>query len=257
MAQVNRETLKSYFRAGSRPTGKQFEDLIDSMSNVIDDGLARTEQDGLKLAPLHVSGAVLEFFRNIQDTYPIWKVVVDTETHALSIIDCESGKPAVTLTPGKPVFIRNGLLSDEGLTAKSFSGNYRSDETADRQVAADGKWHTIPLSGAGEQDGCRAYRIVAGYGKSESGDYALLEATAMHCYGKKKRIRTLSSWIGCLCRRIRLRWHTENGRTVLQIRTRRNYGKDVRLRYRVTELWNDYYMNRKLPQQHDEDEPIA
>lgn len=246
MTKVNRETLKSYFRSGSRPDDSQFVDLIDSVPNIIDDGIARSDKEGLKLAPTGGKGSVLEFFRDIQDDLPAWKITLDPAGGILSLVDSEDN-PVVTFSPGEPVRVHAGIESYLGISAPGFSGNFRRQQVIDRPAKADGRWHTVPLIEAGEKDGCRAYRIVAGCGKGSTGKYALLEATAMHCCGKKRRIRTVSSWIGCRFHRIRLRWHTENGQTVLQIRTRRNYGDSVVIRYRVTEIWSDYNMDQNYP----------
>jgi len=42
MAQVNRATLKTYFETGDKPTQGQFENLIDSVPNLVDDGVPST-----------------------------------------------------------------------------------------------------------------------------------------------------------------------------------------------------------------------
>lgn len=246
MTKVNRETLRSYFRSGSRPTGEQFEDLIESVPNIIDDGIARSDGEGLKLAPINGKGAVLEFFRDIQDDRAAWKITIDPVVGTLSLVN-ENDDPVLTFNSGDPVRVHTGIESYGGVSAPGFTGTFRQSRIIDRPAKADGRWHTLPLAEQEERDGCRAYRIIAGCGKPATGKYALLEATAIQCCGKKRRIRTTSSWIGCRLHRIRLRWHTENGQTVLQIRTRKNYGDSVTIRYQVTELWSDYYMTRDYP----------
>lgn len=47
----NRNTLKSYFRSGNNPNESQFEDLIDSVPNLVDDGMERTERMDLCFLP--------------------------------------------------------------------------------------------------------------------------------------------------------------------------------------------------------------
>lgn len=42
MAKTNRRTLKEYFSPGKKPDSSQFADLIDSMLNIVDDGLVKT-----------------------------------------------------------------------------------------------------------------------------------------------------------------------------------------------------------------------
>lgn len=82
--------------------------------------------------------------------------------------------------PGMDIRI-NGSLS-----ATRFDGAIRG------KFPADDEWHTLQIP----TEGCRAYRIMAGCGKLKSGQYALVEATAIHCYGKHRKIRTNQSWFG-------------------------------------------------------------
>lgn len=246
MPQVNRETLKEYFKDGNRPAGQHFQDLIDSMLNILDDGLNRSDQEGLKLSPLNSKGTVLEFFRDIQDSHPVWKVNLDAEKRTLSIVDGETDKPLITLTPGKPVRVHTDIEVEGGISARFFRGNYTSEKSWCSVVKADGQWHTIPLIPNNQRDGCRAYRVVAGCGKTGFGKYSLLDATAMHCYGRHRKIRGTYSWFGVHFNRLQLRWHKEGINWVLQIRTRSNYGENVLIRYQITQIWSDYYMNNGI-----------
>lgn len=244
MTKVNRETLKKYFSAGSRPTVTQFADLVDSVPNIVDDGMARTDKNGLKLSPLNQEGSVIEFYKDIQDNHPVWKIALKSDT---SLVISQRGEemPVLTLSPDGPVRIHSDVEIEGAVSARSFTGNYARKSILSQTAKADGQWNTVPLRDDKEKDGCRAYRIMAGCGKCNHGKYALLEATAMHCYGKKKRIKTTQSWFGTHFNRIQLRWHEENGQLQLQIRSRSNYGENTTIRYHVTELWNDYYMNRE------------
>lgn len=246
MPQTNRETLKEYFKEGSRPTSQHFRDLIDSMLNIVEDGLDRSDKEGLKLSPLHGKGPVLEYFRDIQDSKPIWKVILDTGNRTLSIVNGEDDKPMITLSPDRPIRIHNDVEIEGSLSAHRFCGNYTQSQNWCSTAKANGAWHTIPLMQKNERDGCRAYHIVAGCGKIGHGKYSLLDATAIHCYGQHKKIKGTHSWFGIHFNRIQLRWHKEGLNLVLQIRTRCNYGEDIFIRYQVAEIWNDYYMNREI-----------
>jgi len=44
MAEQTRTTLKTYFETGDTPTESQFADLIDSVSNITDDGILTSEK---------------------------------------------------------------------------------------------------------------------------------------------------------------------------------------------------------------------
>ena len=202
MAKTNRETLKGYFGSGRIPTGRHFEDLVDSMLNIVDDGMSKSAGNGLQLSPLEEKGPVLEFFGNILDESPLWRVVELTGT----------------------------------VKAAGFVGNYNSGE-----VPANGEWYDITGEPEGELPGCRAYRVIAGCGKKGKGKYALLEATALHCYGSHRRIRSMQSWFGIHFNRLRLRWYKHGETWRLQIRTRCDYGEEARIRFQVSELWQDHY----------------
>lgn len=246
MPQVNRETLKEYFKAGTRPSGQQFKDLIDSMLNILDDGLDRSDKEGLKLSPLDNKGSVLEFFRDIQDAAPLWKIIVETGTRSLIIADGETDRPVITLSPDRPIRLHTDVEVEGGISANYFRGNYTENKSWCSVAKADGKWHTVPLLRNNQRDGCRAYHIVAGCGKTGYGKYALLDAIAMHCYGRHKKIKSTNSWFGVHFNRIQLRWCKEDKNLVLQIRTRSNFGDNVFIRYHIEETWNDYYMNREI-----------
>lgn len=250
MTKVNRETLKKYFSAGNRPTVSQFTDLVDSVPNIVDDGMARTDKNGLKLSPLNQEGSVIEFYKDIQDNYPVWKITLNSNM-SLTVSQHNEKMPALTLYPNGPIKIQTDVEIDGTVAARGFTGNYARNSILSQTAKANGQWNTIPLREDKEKDGCRAYRIMAGCGKCNHGKYALLEATAMHCYGKRKRIKTTQSWFGTHFNRIKLRWYEENGHLQLQIRTRSNYGENAAIRYYITELWNDYYMNQESAQLKD------
>ena len=104
-----------------------------------------------------------------------------------------------------------------------------------------GGWYDITGEPEGELPGCRAYRVIAGCGKKGKGKYALLEATALHCYGSHRRIHSMQSWFGIHFNRLRLRWYKRGETWRLQIRTRCDYGEEARIRFQVSELWQDHY----------------
>lgn len=92
-------------------------------------------------------------------------------------------------------------------------------------------------------EGCRAYRIMAGCGKLKSGQYALVEATAIHCYGKHRKIRTNQSWFGSFFNKIKFRWYGPGQKCKLQIRSGRDYGDNIFVCFQITDLWKDYRMD--------------
>jgi len=238
MAKANRETLKGYFGDGKRPTGSQFGDLVDSMLNIVDDGLNRQEGGGLQLSPLEESGPVLEFFSGILDEKPLWEVRIDREREVLEIAAGGEEKPVFSLFRDGRMVLDGRVEVDGPVKASSFQGGYRCGE-----IPADGAWHDITEEDAEELSGCRAYRVMAGCGRKGKGKYALAEVTAMHCYGKRRRVYYRQSWFGMHFNRLKVRWHRTGKAWRLQLRTRCDYGEGVLVRYRVTELWQDYFMN--------------
>jgi hypothetical protein len=63
MSLQNRETLKSYFKKGQLPSEGNFNDLIDSLINKIDDGMSKTVDEGLMLSPIGESKKLLSLYR--------------------------------------------------------------------------------------------------------------------------------------------------------------------------------------------------
>lgn len=236
MAKANRETLKGYFKSGRIPTEEQFEALIDSMLNIVDDGMNKSAGNGLQLSPLGEGGNVLQFFGNILDRQPLWTVRIDNRNGNMEV--CRGGEEErrMIFRPGGEIEVQGDLLLKGKIEARAFIGNYNRGETE-----ADGQWHDITCEPDDEPAGCRAYRVMAGCGKKGEGRYALLESTAMHCYGNHRKIRGVQSWFGRHFNRLRLRWNKHGDSWRLQIRSRCDYGEGVKIRFQVTELWQDYF----------------
>ena len=69
-----RESLKHFFKKGKFPSEVHFSHLIDSSVNKLDDGFAKSEEDGLQLAPQGKSDRLISFFKHINDTHPEWQI---------------------------------------------------------------------------------------------------------------------------------------------------------------------------------------
>lgn len=231
MPRTNRNTLKEYFKRGKMPEERHFYELIDSAINIVDDGINKTPDDGLRLSPLKKDGPVIGIFKNIQDNRPAWQLSLDANGRLL-IRQEDEETPLIVLSPDKKIELNqphtdvhiNGQLS-----AQAFNGEIQG------KFPANGEWHTFDIP----TEGCRAYRIMAGCGKIKCGQYALVQATAMHCYGKHRKIRTTQSWFGSFFNRIKFRWHGYGQKCKLQIRTNRDYGADIHICFQITDLWND------------------
>ena len=72
-----RRTLKIKFQKGNLPTEASFAALIDSMVNIMDDGLNKSEDFGFEIAPQGESKNLLSFFKNLEEkSTPLWQFIV-------------------------------------------------------------------------------------------------------------------------------------------------------------------------------------
>lgn len=74
--EVNRKTLKSYFVSGSVPTEKEFATLIDSVSNIVEDGKVKIGVNGLILYPQDdIRKGVIEIYDD-KNQKPWWTIAI-------------------------------------------------------------------------------------------------------------------------------------------------------------------------------------
>ena len=237
MPKKNRSTLKEYFKKGCLPSEEQFGDLIDSTLNIIDEGFDKTPESGLKITQIGEDSRLISFYRNIDIKSPIWSITVDTAKKQL-LFNAEDDKSVLALDPAGRIGINKGdpnyTLDVEGIiAAKGRIGRYKEGT-----VPADGQWHPV----VEKLDGCRAYEIMAGVGKKKSGKYALLHAFALSTFNAKSRIASHQAYYHSRCDRIKLRWRGEQHDYALEMRTCCCYGDDITIKYSITELWFDYFM---------------
>lgn len=260
MAKKNRNTLKNYFKIGRLPSQEQFGDLIDSMLNVIDEGFDKSAEEGFKISQLGDSGKLISFYENILQKSPVWSIRLDLKTGNLFIdsiaSEKEERKAVLSLGPEGKIGINKKdpefEIDVEGVVAASG----RIGRKGEKEVAADGQWHDItePLSG------CHAFEIMAGVeGGKGSGKYALLHAFALNAFNAKESIlRRIFSRIFCLpdskityhqahygsrCNRLKLRWNGESRAYSLQLKTNCCYGDGISVKYYLTKLWFDPFVN--------------
>jgi hypothetical protein len=238
----NRETLKEFFRKGKMPAEGNFEALIDSMVNRIDDGFSKSMDHGMMLSPEGSSKSLMSFFRSIEQKNPAWTFSIDADDHHRGMSFLEPGPQG-----GVRLFLQEGgnvgvgtiepkyKLEVNGFAA--MKGRVGSFSTG--TIPADGKWHDI----VGDLNGCQAFEIVARVGQHGSGRYALLYATAASTFGRSKsRITKMQAHYGWWWNKMKIRWRGTTFSYGLQIRSRRNYGKEFVIHYHVTKLWGDEEM---------------
>lgn len=239
---LNRESLKAIFSNGNRPDANSFGSLIDSMMNKVEDGISKSDEDGLILAPeLSESDRLISFFSKIEDEVPAWSIELAQDgVEGLGIVENISLKEK----KDRLFFRKNGNvgigtnspitnLEVKGITGiESRIGTYKIGT-----VAADGKWHDILTN----LNDCNAFEIVArAGGQKRAGKYALLHALALTTYGNSRnRIRCTQAHYGWWWHKIALRWTGSTFNYRLQMRTRTNYGAGYNINYHITKLWDD------------------
>jgi len=242
MALLNRITLKNFFRKGTVPTETHFADLIDSSINIVEDGIARSVEDGFRIAPMGYSRRLLSFYESSQAARPDWSISLnEASTRGLSFRDAE-GNHRFVLKNGGNVGI--GLSNPESrLEVKGFVAmEGRKGTFASGSVPADAHWHDI----LGGLDGVHALEIVAQVaGNKGSGRYALIHAIAVATFGgflSRWSIRKTAAHYGGFLNGLQLRWIGSLNNYALQVRTRRHYGLNDRsaepfaIQFHVTSL---------------------
>jgi hypothetical protein len=266
--QQNRKTLKDYFRAGSQPTSAQFEQLIESTLNMLDDGFSCSRENGVEFSVKGDNDRLLSLFRKSQQMGdPDWAITCRNQDGNLSFVNAKDAshnnstgsagsqdKEILTLTNESMV----GINNVDPAFQLDVKGTVRSDGRFGRtgQVSADGKPHPI----TGTLHGCHALEVVAGVGFKKTGRYGMIHAIAMNAFnptgwlnlfGSPKKIRCSHSWYLSRADRIKLNWvavkdDQDSHAYRLELKTLRDYGDDVQVRYSVTELWHYPFMDDTL-----------
>lgn len=247
MPQKDRQTLKNLFRKGSLPTQSSFADIIDSSINKIDDGFSKSMDEGLMLSPIGESNQVLSVYKKITDKTPEWKInlkelsTATDQQELLMFIHKNNSIASLSLAQNKTVGINkdepNYTLDVGGIVASKGRIGTAAKET---KALANGEWHTI-LSNLNH---CNVYEVVARVGVLKTGKHALLHAIAMSAYGNSHhKIKTtnarFSFWKPL---KIKLRWVGSTFNYKLQIKTSKNLGPNVFVKYHITELFTDVEM---------------
>ena len=240
----NRATLKGFFSKGRVPTEVHFSNLIDSTINKIDDGFAKTVDEGLKLAPVGDSKKLLSFFEDIKHKEAQWDISINpTETikgigfseeqEATRLFISKGGNVGVgTIMPSFKLEV-NGAAA-----AKSRIGTFQSKS----EVAADSEWHII----LDELEGSHVFEIVAkAEGVKKRGKYAVAHAIAINTNNSiSSKIRVTQAYYGWFWHRIKFRWkRSADGKYRLEVKTVGHYGTDeknnvIQIKYHITSLWD-------------------
>lgn len=242
MATRGRKILKEFFSNGRRPSEQEFEDLIDSSVNILDDGYSKNNKDGLKLVPKNEKGILMSFCTQSGND-PSWVFTINEAEDLLIYKKTEeitSGKvpeekkDASSLILNSPKTVIVGDIELQGVK----KGQSASEELK-KELIADGKWHDITEL----KDGVYVLEIVASIqGEPGDGEYAVLMAWATQSFGSHKKIKMVGSHYGFWGHKLKLRWHknkikNKNGFYQLQIKSRLRYNhKDLPINCHITYL---------------------
>lgn len=256
----SRDKLKAYFRKGSLPTQENFEALIDSAINRVDDGFAYTPDEGWQVVAADDNARLLALYQNDQAKQantPAWLLELPPAgTQAgLSFSSVPTGEPApgTADTPLPTPEPRLHLQADgkvgvgtaapaEQLDVRGFvasqgrMGNYL-DANRPTEVKADGKWHSILTN----LNGLHAFEIVAAaYGQEGRGRYALTHAIALSAFGRSRsRVYRKNAWFWGWFQKIQFCWTGEMHSYNLEMRTASDFGEGATIVYHITQLFDD------------------
>lgn len=238
MAKRNRQTLKKSFSKGQKPSERDFENLIDSTLNILDDGFSKSPESGIELSPLiGEKRVVMSVFRESGNPNPEWEISIGT---AGELKICQFGKdnsiPAIVLHTDGSIEIgseRSNVILKGQLASPGRKGTYIEDS-----VPADGQWHDM----SEDMEGVCALEVVAAAGRRHSGKHAVLVAMATHCFGARAKIKNIRSCYGMFGNKIKLRWVKHGLACRLQIKTIFNYGEDMQIHFQVSRLWDNPLM---------------
>ena len=168
MEQKNRKTLKSYFEKGDVPTEEQFAELIDSVSNIVDDGQVIRTGNGWLL-----SSAGREARHRPSYGYrepAAWKLSVTPEKRLA--FKTEKMETILCLRQDKNVTLYGSLHIEGGETPVPSGDDYLV-------FPANKQWYDLPVDISHEGFGCRVYSIHASFREQGTGLCRLTRATAI------------------------------------------------------------------------------
>lgn len=236
MATRGRQILKGFFSNGKRPSQQEFEDLIDSSVNILDDGYSKSNQDGLKLTPKTDNNVLMSFCRQ-SAAEPSWIFTI-SDTENLLIYNKQEKHETIEKESKSSLFLacpKTVITGDVELRGIK-KGRSVSDDLK-KELYADGKWHDITEHKNG---GVYVMEIVASiHGEPGNGEYAVLMAWATQSFDSNKKIKSVGSHYGFWGNKLKLRWHRKKGSShyQLQIKSRLKYkNKDLPINCHITYL---------------------
>ncbi len=234
MSSRRRSELKNYFVKGRIPKEEDFQDLIDSSLNILDDDVQVTDEDGFILNPKE-NNALISFRQKSEEENAFWRIELESDENQeqyLKFKFSQNQQTILSLSQDGKV----GVGIDKPLHTLDVNGAIgslgRINYYRFGQVPADGQWHNIVENISNYS----AFEITAACG--EKGAHAITHAIAVGTYGKSKGgINQTQNFFGRSRNRIELRWSGDYFNYALQIRSIRPYAKETNIKYNVGLLW--------------------
>lgn len=234
----NRESLYEKFKNGKRPEEKDFEDLINSTINKLDDGISKSFDGGLELAPQGEEGEdLISLFEKLNDLLPSWRIRLQGEKgkKSFNFKSNDQEVNALTITQDNKLGVNVENPKHELEIMGAMASSARIGTYAVGEVVADGKWKTI-LS---DLEGVNAFEMMAvAQATKGKGKYAMLQASLLNAYsgkgGRVKRIQNYYSWKWW--HRIRVRWRGTPFKYSLEIKSGADYGEGGTIKYNIGKL---------------------
>lgn len=202
----DRNTLKAYFRKGEIPTEGQFAELIDSMTNLVEDGQIIRTATGWVFYPKQNGSLDISLYTEevvAEAQLPVWLISVTPEKKL--VIKNEQGDTVIEVGQDKSVVLYGDLTVD----GKELI------------IPADKHWHNLPLETYSEGSGVCVYRIYASFCERGTGLCQLTRITAIWLNFMEQQIESGEKhwwgWSGG----VRFRWQEVNGKPCLQMRTKK------------------------------------
>lgn len=233
MGSRRRSELKNYFIKGRIPKEEDFQDLIDSSFNIIDDGLDVNDSEGLIIYTKE-NDVALSIKTPNEESEAFWRIniVEESDQQVLKFRHSMNETSVLSLSSSGAV----GIGVEDPLHSLDVNGmvgaHGRINYYRFGEVPADGQWHSIVEN----LESYSAFEVIANCG--EKGSHAMTHAIALCTFGKSKGgINQTQNFFGRSRNRIELRWDGDYFKFNLQIRTMRPYARETNIKYHVGILW--------------------
>lgn len=222
----DRNTLKAYFKKGETPTEEQFAALIDSMTNLVEDGQIPRTTAGWIFYPKQGDRLDIGLYAEesaVTNESPAWTFTVSPDKQ-LFVINA-AGETVLEVAQDKSVTLHGNLAIENEITASAYHTKRSGEPVPDGEdyvtIPADKQWHNLPIDMSREGFGCRVYCIYASFRDQGTGLCRLTRVTAILLNRLKQRIESPEKhwwgWSGS----VRFRWEEHGGTSCLQMRSKK------------------------------------